>query len=149
MSIRDGMPLLAKHEGYWEGEYVYLNPQGEVIDRHRSHLACLFPDPESGFDYDQTNTYTWPDGRTEQHHFPWRDGQPVLERSERSEQQTPDAEHLERSPSDRAEATVEQVETQTCVAHTLSALGHTLGRHLFEAVRARHGDEARHLADAR
>lgn len=70
MSIREGMPLLAKHEGYWEGEYVYLNPQGEVIDRHRSHLACLFPDPGSEFEYDQTNTYTWPDGRTEQHHFP-------------------------------------------------------------------------------
>ncbi len=70
MSIREGMPLLAKHEGYWEGEYTYLNPQGEVTDRHRSHLACLFPDASTGFEYDQVNTYTWPDGRTEVHQFP-------------------------------------------------------------------------------
>lgn len=69
MGIREGMPLLAKHEGYWEGEYTYLDPSGKVIDHHRSHLSCLFPD-SGEFPYHQVNTYTWPDGRREVHEFP-------------------------------------------------------------------------------
>lgn len=69
MGIREGMPTLAKHEGYWAGEYIYLDPAGKIIDQHRSHLSCLFP--ESGeFPYNQVNTYTWPDGRREVHEFP-------------------------------------------------------------------------------
>lgn len=70
MGIREGMPTLARHEGYWEGEYIYLDPSGKEIDRHTSRLACLFPEDDSEFQYDQTNTYTWPDGRQEVHHFP-------------------------------------------------------------------------------
>lgn len=69
MGIREGMPLLAKHEGYWSGTYTYVNPAGVVIDQHESHLACLFPG-SGPYQYHQTNTYTWPDGRTEVHQFP-------------------------------------------------------------------------------
>lgn len=69
MGIREGMPLLAKHDGYWEGEYTYINPAGEVVDKHKSYLTCLFPD-SGEFDYDQVNKYTWPDGRQEVHAFP-------------------------------------------------------------------------------
>ena len=73
--IKTGMPLLAKHEGEWEGVYMEVDPDGNVIDRHRSHLTCTFP--ESGpYPYYQINKYTWDDGRTEEHHFPaaYRDG---------------------------------------------------------------------------
>jgi hypothetical protein len=69
MGIREGMPLLVRHEGEWEGEYVYVDAAGNVVDRHRSRLSCRFP--PSG-DYLQINRYTWPDGRTEEHEFPGR-----------------------------------------------------------------------------
>jgi hypothetical protein len=69
MGIREGMPLLARHEGEWEGDYIYIDASGNVVDRHRSHLSCLFP---TTGDYLQINRYTWPDGRTEVHEFPGR-----------------------------------------------------------------------------
>lgn len=71
MGIREGMPLLAKHEGHWTGTYTHVNPAGEVVDRHRSYLSCLFP-PSGDHAYHQVNVYTWPDGRTETHRFPGR-----------------------------------------------------------------------------
>jgi hypothetical protein len=69
MSIRDDMPLLARHEGVWEGSYLYYNAAGEKVDEHRSLLLCRFP--EAGdHPYHQTNHYTWPDGRKEVRDFP-------------------------------------------------------------------------------
>ena len=68
--IREGFPGLVAHEGEWEGEYVHVDPQNEVLDRHASRLQCRFPDEGSRYDYYQVNTYTWPDGRTEEIHFP-------------------------------------------------------------------------------
>jgi hypothetical protein len=73
--IKTAMPLLARHEGEWEGVYMEVDPDGKVIDRHRSYLICSFP--ESGpYPYYQINKYTWDDGRTEEHHFPavYKDG---------------------------------------------------------------------------
>ena len=73
--IRAGMPVLVRHEGEWRGEYIHIDADGNVTDRHASLLVCAFP--ESGrFDYFQTNTYTWDDGRREQIDFPatYRDG---------------------------------------------------------------------------
>ena len=74
MSIRIDMPLLTRHEGEWVGEYIHVNANGEIVDRHRSHLCCRFPNAEQ--DYHQINTYTWSDGKTEQFSFPaeYRDG---------------------------------------------------------------------------
>lgn len=67
MGIREGMPLLARHEGEWEGTYTYVDNDGRVIDRHASHLTCtITPDGN----YHQVNRYAWPDGRREQHDFP-------------------------------------------------------------------------------
>jgi hypothetical protein len=68
MGIRQDMPLLARHEGVWEGTYTYYNSAGEKVDEHQSRLFCRFPD--SGHPYHQTNLYTWPDGRTEVRDFP-------------------------------------------------------------------------------
>ncbi|MFI6813053.1 hypothetical protein ACIBG7_11615 [Nonomuraea sp. NPDC050328] len=71
MSIRDDMPLLARHEGDWEGTYTVVDRDGRVTDRHTAHLTCALPG-DGSHDYYQINRYTWPDGRTEEHHFPGR-----------------------------------------------------------------------------
>ena len=73
--MRSLMPVIARHEGAWTGEYVHMDADGKVLDRHRADLSCHFP--ESGaHDYHQTNIYTWADGRREELHFPadCRDG---------------------------------------------------------------------------
>jgi hypothetical protein len=75
MTIREAMPLLARHEGVWDGAYSYFNSANEKIDEHASRLFCRFP--EAGpYPYHQTNHYRWPDGRTETRDFPaeYRDG---------------------------------------------------------------------------
>ncbi|MEN5229534.1 MULTISPECIES: DUF3598 domain-containing protein [Brevundimonas] len=71
--LRKEMPLLARHEGVWEGVYIHVDTDNNVIDRHKSRLQCQFP---SATEYYQINTYTWDDGRTEEIHFPstYRDG---------------------------------------------------------------------------
>ncbi len=69
MAIREGLPLLAKHEGEWEGTYTHVDATGKIIDRHASHLSCLLP-PEDPDRYLQINRYRWEDGRTEEYAFP-------------------------------------------------------------------------------
>ena len=73
--IRTAMPVLARHEGEWEGVYIHIDTDGREIDRHKAELICAFP-ADGPFAYHQTNTYTWPDGRREQSLFPakFRDG---------------------------------------------------------------------------
>lgn len=68
-SIRDEMPVLARHEGDWIGTYTVIDCTGNLLDRHQSHLTCEFPvdDPSK---YYQTNRYTWADGKQEEHRFP-------------------------------------------------------------------------------
>lgn len=68
MGIREDMPLLARHEGVWDGVYTYYNVAGAQVDVHTSRLLCRVPD--SGHPYHQTNFYTWADGRTEIRDFP-------------------------------------------------------------------------------
>lgn len=62
------MPLLARHEGVWEGHYRYYDVAGNKTDEHASRLLCRFP--ESGHPYHQTNFYRWADGRSEVRDFP-------------------------------------------------------------------------------
>ena len=57
-------PILSRHMGEWEGQYVHLDPDGREVDRHASHLHCYEPD-DGSYDLIQVNTYTWPDGRRE------------------------------------------------------------------------------------
>ncbi len=42
-NIREGFPTLVKHEGEWVGEYIDVDPENNVVDRHKSHLDVLFP----------------------------------------------------------------------------------------------------------
>jgi len=67
--IRQRMPLLARHEGVWDGWYRYYDAEGNKTDEHRSRLVCRFPD-SGAVDYDQTNHYSWADGRTDVRPFP-------------------------------------------------------------------------------
>ncbi|MFC6154903.1 DUF3598 family protein [Nocardioides yefusunii] len=62
-------PILNKHIGEWEGEYVHLDPDGNEIDRHASHLKMWAPTDGSA-DIKQINTYTWADGRQHAFEFP-------------------------------------------------------------------------------
>jgi hypothetical protein len=73
--IRSAMPVLARHEGIWEGCYRHFDAQGTLIDIHRSRLICRFPS-DGPYPYHQTNIYHWDDGRTETRDFPatYRDG---------------------------------------------------------------------------
>lgn len=67
--IKARMPLLARHEGVWDGIYRQLDADGNKTDQHRSRLVCRFPDG-GGHDYHQTNHYLWDDGRREVREFP-------------------------------------------------------------------------------
>ncbi len=74
-AIKTGMPYLAKHEGVWDGWYRHFDPNGKMIDEHRSRLVCRFPD-DGPVPYHQTNYYSWANGKTEIRDFPaeFRDG---------------------------------------------------------------------------
>jgi hypothetical protein len=67
--LRDQLPVLARHEGVWEGVYRYYDADGKNTDEHGSRLICRFP-ASGPFPYHQTNYYTWPDGRQEVRDFP-------------------------------------------------------------------------------
>ncbi|MFE3450676.1 DUF3598 family protein [Nonomuraea sp. NPDC059194] len=67
MGLRAEMPLLARHEGRWEGTYRHLDSLGQVVDLHRSLVTCSIVDDLA---YHQVNEYTWDDGRSERHEFP-------------------------------------------------------------------------------
>ena len=76
MDFREEMPLLARHEGVWDGVYNYFNDKEELIDQHSSRLFCRILDDDAEFPYHQTNHYSWADGRTEIRDFSarYRDG---------------------------------------------------------------------------
>ena len=69
MSLRKAMPLLARHEGVWEGYYRYYDSQGNKTDEHKSRLICRIRDDK---EYHQTNLYRWADGKKETRDFPAR-----------------------------------------------------------------------------
>ena len=69
IDIRHEMPLLARHEGVWDGVYSYFNAANDKVDEHASRLLCRVPDGGE-FPYHQTNHYRWADGRTQIREFP-------------------------------------------------------------------------------
>ena len=69
MSIRDEMPVLARHEGDWVGSYIHVDAEGKIVDQHDSHLTCRFP-ADGAPPYHQTNRYMWADGRKLEYDFP-------------------------------------------------------------------------------
>ncbi len=73
MGLKEHMPLLARHEGVWAGTYRIYDANGKLVDEHSSRVVCRFP-AEGG--YIQTNSYSWPDGRSVSHNIEadYRDG---------------------------------------------------------------------------
>lgn len=67
ISLTEAMPLLARNDGDWYGTYLHLDPQGHLLDQHRSHLIVQFS--EGAADYHQRNIYTWADGREVAYEF--------------------------------------------------------------------------------
>lgn len=64
------MPLVASQAGVWEGEYVHLDAEHNVIDRHRSRLVCrLFDGDDGKARLAQSNIYDWPDATREIRYF--------------------------------------------------------------------------------
>ena len=67
MSLKNSMPVLARHEGVWDGYYRYYDSQGKKVDEHKSRLLCRLIDNK---DYHQTNLYRWKDGKKDFRDFP-------------------------------------------------------------------------------
>lgn len=68
--ISGKMPLVADQAGVWDGEYVHVDANHTVIDRHRSRLVCrLQEDDPAQARLAQTNIYTWDDGSREIRYF--------------------------------------------------------------------------------
>ncbi len=68
-NIKEEMPVLARHEGEWVGTYILIDLEGNILDKHNSHLICQFPE-DARYPYYQINKYTWSDGKHEEHQFP-------------------------------------------------------------------------------
>lgn len=68
-SICEEMPVLARHAGDWQGTYTLVDTEGNILDKHKSHLTCQFPE-DGSYSYLQINRYEWPDGKREEHQFP-------------------------------------------------------------------------------
>lgn len=68
-NIREEMPVLVRHQGDWVGTYTVVDNEGNIIDKHHSHLTCQFPD-NGEYPYFQTNRYQWDNGKTEEYQFP-------------------------------------------------------------------------------
>lgn len=63
--IKSNMPVLARHEGVWEGTYRFITPHLQVVDQYDFHIEVSFPDDShGGITYRQLSHYDWPDGRT-------------------------------------------------------------------------------------
>jgi hypothetical protein len=65
--IKAKMPLLARHEGTWEGTYRFITPQLAVLDQYDFRINVRFPeDGRGGVTYRQESFYRWPDGRRQE-----------------------------------------------------------------------------------
>jgi len=62
-SVHDGLPLLARNEGRWEGTYTHVRPDGELVDRHDFIIEVTLS-ADNARAYRQESHYRWPDGRT-------------------------------------------------------------------------------------
>ena len=68
-NIRDEMPVLVRHEGDWAGTYTVIDNDGNIIDKHESHITCQFPE-DAPYPYFQTNRYKWSEEKVQEYQFP-------------------------------------------------------------------------------
>jgi hypothetical protein len=67
--ISRNLPITFDQQGVWDGEYVHLDRDHTIVDRHRSRIICRIDDDEERPVMRQTNIYTWADGTREIRYF--------------------------------------------------------------------------------
>jgi hypothetical protein len=76
------MPVMARHEGVWEGMFRRLNPEGQILEAFKAQITVrYFPDERWPEVYHQTNRYFLPDGKITQYDTMggFKDGKLVFE----------------------------------------------------------------------
>lgn len=78
--IAEHIPLLAAHEGIWEGHYVHIAPDRTLQEEILFRILVEIP-AEGEVHYRQTSHYWWADGRTQQLQYAGRyqDGRAVFD----------------------------------------------------------------------
>jgi hypothetical protein len=80
VDLRSELPVVARHEGVWEGRFVEIDTDLSVVDRFETRISVdLSPDGE--WSYRQRNRYRWPDGTEATHDLPgtYEDGRIVFD----------------------------------------------------------------------
>lgn len=69
--IAERLPVIACQVGLWRGEYVHVDPDCNIIDRHKSTLVVRLEDSDAEGEAKlcQTNIYDWADGSREIRYF--------------------------------------------------------------------------------
>jgi hypothetical protein len=62
------LPVLARHQGVWDGEYRKQTPAGDLIERHWVRCKVEVP-PEGKIGFVLTTRYWYPDGRITNQQF--------------------------------------------------------------------------------
>jgi len=60
--LASAMPSILRHAGAWAGIYRHVDADGLLLDTHRVHILCEFPDA-GPYAYIQHNHFIWDDGR--------------------------------------------------------------------------------------
>ncbi|MDX2141973.1 MAG: DUF3598 family protein [Rhodospirillaceae bacterium] len=64
--VRAQLPVLARHEGVWEGTFRRYDPKGDKLAEFKARIVTrLYGDERMPKIYHQTNTYFLPDGKTQ------------------------------------------------------------------------------------
>ncbi|RJY10394.1 hypothetical protein D6201_12340 [Aurantiacibacter aquimixticola] len=77
------MPAMMLHDGWWDGWYRDVDPDGKLLDERRVKTWCEFPD-EGEWHYVQHNWLNWSDGREARYEFGGRlDGKRLVWKTDR------------------------------------------------------------------
>lgn len=77
------MPAMLLHDGWWNGWYRDIDPDGAIIDTRKVRTYCEFPD-EGEWHYIQHNWLSWDDGREMHVEFGGRlDGKRIIWETDR------------------------------------------------------------------
>jgi len=71
VDLRRELPVVARHEGTWEGELIELDTDLTVQDRFETRVSIDLS-PGGEYPYSQHNRYRWPDGTERTHELPAR-----------------------------------------------------------------------------
>jgi hypothetical protein len=69
VNLREELPVVARHEGVWEGQLLQVDPDLEGLELYETSVVVDLSG-DRGFPYYQQNRYEWPDGSEETHELP-------------------------------------------------------------------------------